>query len=107
MARSSLEAAVEPSRDVRAAKELQAQFESSDLQLQKKVAELYAHKLEIDGVESEDGMHRDPAVVDSRVASQIASPSFIIVEVNLQITDSRICESLNFSTWSKMQRTDM
>lgn len=108
MTRSSLE--VDHGRDVRAAKELQAQFDGSDLQLQKKVAELNTHKLEanIGGLELENGAHRDPAVVVTEVTSQIVSSRSVIVEIELKTdTNSHICESLNSSIWSRMRRTDM
>ena len=79
MTRSSLEA--DHGRDVRAAKELQAQFEGSDLQLQRKVAELNTHKLEAIGPELENVVHRDPAVVVTEVTSQIVSSKSVIVEI--------------------------
>ncbi|KAF8903897.1 hypothetical protein CPB84DRAFT_1835780 [Gymnopilus junonius] len=63
---------IEPSKNVEAARGLQARLDSLNVQLVKRVEELNAHQLESDSALDEETEEKDPAIVVMEVADQIA-----------------------------------
>lgn len=79
MSRSSTELTIDYGENVRAANELQAQFEGSNLQLRKRVDEFNTHNLDGgEGTELENRRNKDPGAIAIEVTNQTVSSSHCI-----------------------------
>lgn len=105
MSRPSAELRIDSGDNVRSANALQAQLDSSDLQLRKWVGELNTHN------DLENRGNGDPAVVAIEVANQIVSADPLqfgmLVMFTMPHAHSRTSGSSNSNIWSRTRKTNM